>query len=970
MLNKQEYTREMTNRRKTLFSLLLTVILAAGSVLITGSAQPDPAGENEISDSLVEIQRSSDDGLLKYREYADAYAGFGYPEGNVVLDGADYTEQDGSDAQVCQEYEGAENVLLWKNGKGSVTWTFEIPEDGLYSMKLNFLPLKSGNEVEFKLYIDGIVPFDGAAAVKLSRDWVNATEEPRVDKEGNELAPEQVETGRYIERMLTDDTGVVLEPYQFGFTAGTHTVTLEGVGYPIAVSKLQFVAPEQTEDYEVLSKGYRIEEDGSVEPIRIHGEAAATKTSSSLIPKAGNGDAGLYPVHEYLSKLNYIGGSAWNSPGQSISWTFQVEKAGYYQFGARYKQNELVNGESIRWLKIDGKTPFDEAKTLRFPYATKWQYYEFADEGAPYYIWLEEGEHTLSLETTLGEMADVYARMNESVAALGDLYLDIIMITSETPDVDRDYELFRQIPDFNETLTSIYDDLDLLVKDINGTSGEQGSEYTAAINNMKRVIQKMVDAPYIAHTYVKDYYTNYTTLCSWLTDMKKMPLALDEMQFVYAGQEFDWDQPNLAQRMWYGIKRLWYSFVQDNGTAGDEEEAELTIWVNWGRDQASALDSLIRESFTAETGIKVNIKITANSLINGLLSDDYPDLMLQLSRTDPVNYGMRGALLDLTQFDDYEEVLGRFQEGADIPYWYQEELYALPDTQTFYIMFYRTDVFEELGLEIPTTWEEFLYCATVIRRHNMNVYLPYTQITTSTTVNAGIGSLNLYPTLMMQNGLSLYNEELNATALDDPEAIQVFDAWTELYTDYGFLREADFYNRFRNGSMPLGIAPYSTYLTLYSAAPEIYGRWSMANVPGAEDGNSYVAGGGTGCSIVKATEHPREAWEFLKWWTSADTQTRYCNNVESILGVLGRTATSNVEAFSRFSWNPRDLEELLAQWENVREEPEVPGSYYLTRAVDQAFWAVLNDKGNPKDAIIKWSEVADGEITRKIEEYQ
>jgi len=59
----------------------------------------------------------------------------------------------------------------------------------------------------------------------------------------------------------------------------------------------------------------------------------------------------------------------------------------------------------------------------------------------------------------------------------------------------------------------------------------------------------------------------------------------------------------------------------------------------------------------------------------------------------------------------------------------------------------------------------------------------------------------------------------------------------------------------------------------------------------------------------------------------------------------------------------------MAQWENVEELPEIPGSYYLTRAIDQAFWAVVNGESNGKDAILKWSEVADAEISRKIKEY-
>lgn len=934
-------------------------------------AIPGQAAGKEIPDSSVRIQQSAASGLTAYRDYVSALNEWKDATTAVTVSGADFTEEKDSGAVAKEEYESKREVLLWESGRGSVTWTVTIPEDGRYNFEMLFLPLRTGNELEYSLLIDGEILFDGADTLKFTRDWINAANGAGTDADGNEITPEQCETGEYVYRRATDSAGVSVEPYVFGLTAGTHTVTLEGMGYPVAIAEVGFTMPEQVSSYETIAENYEIVLDDSVDPIRIHAEDASVKTDISLVAKATNGDAGMYPVHPYLTKINYIGGTSWQSPGEKLTWTFTVEKAGNYQFGARFKQNELANGESYRWLKIDGRTPFAEAKQLRFPYATGWQYYEMGDGDIPYYIWLEAGEHTVSLEVTLGDLSDIYERFSKEINALGDLYLDIIKITSENPDVNRDYELFRQIPGFNETLTDIYRELESLVEDIRELSGKRGSKYTAAIDNMNMVIKKMLDAPYLAHIYVSDYYTNYTTLCSWMNEMKKMPLALDELQFVYAGQELKWNQPNVFEKIWFSLKRLVYSFTRpEEKQKGTDEETELVVWVNWGRDQATALDTLIRETFTAETGIRVEVKITSASLINGILAGNYPDVQLNLSRTDPVNLGMRGALLDLSSFEDYEEVLGRFQAGADTPYWYQDALYALPDTQTFYCMFYRTDIFEELGLEVPENWGEFLDCATIIRRNNMNVYIPYTQITTATTVNSGIGSLHLYPTLMMQRGLSLYNEEQNATALNTVEAVQVFDEWTDLYTDYGFLKEADFYNRFRNGSMPLGIAPYATYLTLDSAAPEIEGRWTVASVPGTEGGNSWVAGGGTGCAIVKKTEHPEEAWKFLKWWTSAETQTRFCNNVESVLGTLGRVATSNVEAFSNLSWDPEVLRKLLAQWENIREVPEVPGSYYLSRSVDQAFWAVINDNTNPKDAIKKWSEIADNEIARKIRQYE
>ncbi|MBO5211089.1 MAG: extracellular solute-binding protein, partial [Clostridia bacterium] len=166
------------------------------------------------------------------------------------------------------------------------------------------------------------------------------------------------------------------------------------------------------------------------------------------------------------------------------------------------------------------------------------------------------------------------------------------------------------------------------------------------------------------------------------------------------------------------------------------------------------------------------------------------------------------------------------------------------------------------------------------------------------------------------------------------------------------------------------IAPLGTYMNLYSAAPEIAGRWSIGLIPASENGDRTIAGAGTGCGIIKKSENKEEAWEFLKWWTSAETQTRYNNNVESILGMIGRTTTANVEAFQNLAWDKEHLEVLEAQRLQVKEVPEVPGSYYLSRAVDQAFWSVVNGESNSKDAVMKWSKVADDEIARKIKEYQ
>ena len=122
--------------------------------------------------------------------------------------------------------------------------------------------------------------------------------------------------------------------------------------------------------------------------------------------------------------------------------------------------------------------------------------------------------------------------------------------------------------------------------------------------------------------------------------------------------------------------------------------------------------------------------------------------------------------------------------------------------------------------------------------------------------------------------------------------------------------------------------------------------------------------------MQRSWESPWKLCSVTLWWTAAETQLRYNNNVESILGAVARTATANIEAFNAYSWNADDLEVLSSQWAEVQELPEVPGGYYVSRAVDQAYWAVLNGKNNSKDAMLEWGKVADDEIIRKIKEYQ
>ena len=336
---------------------------------------------------------------------------------------------------------------------------------------------------------------------------------------------------------------------------------------------------------------------------------------------------------------------------------------------------------------------------------------------------------------------------------------------------------------------------------------------------------------------------------------------------------------------------------------------------------------------------------------------------------------MRGMLYDLKNFPDLEQVLEEnFQKGAEIPYYYKDGLYALPDTQSFYLMFYRTDIFKQMGLTVPETWDDFKETVKLLTRNNLTAWLPNNTATSTTQANIGIGSINLFPTLLVQQGLEIYSKDGRSTNLTDSDVIVSFGKWTDFYTKLKLPRTMNFYNRFRTGTCPIGIDTYTLYTTLKAAAPEISGLWDVALVPGTKRADGTVShsttGGGTACSILNLTKDPEAAWEFLKWWTKKETQLTYSSEVESILGPTGRVALSNVDAFSSLEWDADMKDTVVTAMSQIKEIREYPGSYYVSRSVYQAFWNVVENHQSTKRTLLKFAEEADEEIARKWRQYE
>ena len=934
-------------------SLILTagLIFSSFGICANAEGQTEKDGDIMLTDSAQVVADADTSGSLKsYASYLNKYKNKKYAKKAITVE------------------------VGKKIGKTPLEIEVTVQKSRLYS--LGFLYKALGDEatsLEFSLLLDGKAPFSEATKFNLSRIYKNDESGNRVDGLGNEFTAKQVPYGEYYFSVLTDITKWTNDPYYVYLKKGEHTFTIKKSIGEFEIKEFTLGVKEEADDYSAPDKSAIYKG----KPIIIEGEDAAIKTSYWLGGKSDNASSEITPNSATKSVVNYIGGGNWKTNGETLTWETPELKEGYYSLAFMYRQSAILGAKVYRSLKIDGETPFKEAGQIGFSYSYKWEQSVFSNKkGKPYLIYLPAGKHTLSLSVVPGEISEVRDLLKDSVAELSDLYIDITMITGETVDIYRDYDLFAQITDMRERLAAIHKKLSRASRTLQVITGERSGSYISIINNMDQVLELMFNNRYTAHRYKDTYYSRYTSLASVLYEMSEMPLDLDKIALISPKEEEPFDVPGFFEDLGFTLKRFFVSFTQDyNNISLVESGAEnVTIWVNWGRDQAQVLNSLIQTSFTPSTGISVNIQLVNASVVQAVLSGKGPDCLLQHSRSEPVNLAMRGVLYDMNSFEDVDEVLSWFGEDAALPYYYKGGLYGLPDTQSFYLMYYRKDIFKEMGLKVPETWADFEEVVRLLAANNLTAWMPNNTATSTAQANAGIGSINLFPTLLLQKGINIYTEDGRSTNLSSSEATATFNEWTDFYTKLKMPRTLDFYNRFRTGSCPVGISTHTMYTTLKVAAPEIDGLWSVALVPGTvnKDGkiSHITSGGGSACSILKSTKNPKASWEFLKWWTSTETQLAFSNEIESILGPTGRVSLSNVEAFSSLQWDADMRDTIITAMKQIEEVPEYPGSYYVSRSVYQSFWNVVENNRNPKQMLLKYSEEANNEIERKWLQYE
>ena len=927
----------------------------------------------EGTDLSVEVEGLNREGT--YLEYLEMHQTAGYPKKDVALDVCAYDF--GKDVKVYQSYEGEDNVL-YTGDDSTVTWKVEVPEAGFYQVYLKYMTVESrGVAIERKMCINGELPFEDAANLTFGRLWKDSGE-VKVDNQGNEIRPTQIEEYEWQTAYCRDDMGYETEAYKFYFEKGENTISFETVNEPMIIGELKLVAVKELADYSEYREQYTEEGKQPAGYVEItQGEDATLRSEPSLYAKYDRSSPTTQPNSVTTTVLNYTGGEAWNSAGQWIEWNVEVPEDGYYNITVKGRQNYARGSVSSRSLYIDGEIPFEEVSVISFEYDNDWNVMTLSDEeGTPYEFYMEKGTHTIRLEATLGGMGTILEELEDSTYRLNQIYRRILVYTGADPDDYRDYHIEQVYPEVIEAMDLESKRLYKIIDDVVEYTGQK-AEKIAMAQTLAQQLERFVERPDKITVEFTAFKENITSLGTAILNMSETKLDVDYIVVSSAGSEIPKDQANGFEKTWHEIKSFAASFVVDYDAVGDvyseNDNDVVKVWIVTGRDQGTILKTMVDDTFTPESGIKVNVEIVdPSALLNAVVAGKGPDVVLSVGADQPVNYALRNAAEDLTQFEDYEDVLEVFYPSAYRAYEYNDGLYAIPETQVYHVMFYRKDILEELEIDIPQTWDDLINLLPTIQGNNMEVGIP-------SPTSATLPDVSLYYTLLYQNGTDVYNENATGTIVDNEEGVKAFADFTSFFNDYGMPTEYDFVSRFRSGQMPIGISSYATYNTLVVSAPEIRGLWDFTLIPGTvrtdENGKEYidrsVYSTGTCTMMIHSEDEAKKqlAWEFMKWWAKTDTQVRFGRELEALLGSSARYATANTEAFGQLAWSADDVAVLEEQWESTVGFREVAGGYYTGRHIINAVRKVINEKEDPRETILDYAIKINEELVKKRKEF-
>ncbi len=333
-----------------------------------------------------------------------------------------------------------------------------------------------------------------------------------------------------------------------------------------------------------------------------------------------------------------------------------------------------------------------------------------------------------------------------------------------------------------------------------------------------------------------------------------------------------------------------------NDTSSEDLEGEsITVALSEGDIGQFNAWQARSEEFTEETGIEVEFtEIPYNNLLDRITTEGISgqgtfDLVTHLDVMGPSSRQFFEPLDEYAEADDYN--FDRFPESTLDLSTYEGEIYSLPVRANAQLMFYRKDVFEDLGIDPPETWEELEQAgATITEETDMAGIAPYYQ--------AGNNGQNLYmwTSYLWSNGADILDEDMRPV-FNSEEGIEATQRYIDLLVEDEIATsgsvsfgEQEARTNFKQSNSAMWIGwwwVYSDFNFSDSSDEEVLGNVGFTTVPGWEGKESVSNISTFPLAMMQDSQNKEAAWEFMKWLSDPEFEK------DVVLDALNGDSPSN-----------------------------------------------------------------------------
>lgn len=847
-------------------------------------------------------------------------------------------------------------------------FTAAAAQSGRYQWLLEYRPVHTAVAMDNTVLLQ---VNDTEYHTTLSTLWRDA-QRGLTDRSGNDVLPEQTVTEDFCRGLLLDNSGIDKAALTIELPAAPVRFTLHIQVQDVEIRRIWLVPEAALPTYQDTVAGQTVT--AGKDRICIEAEQYALKSDSYI--RASNVQKSVVtPYDTYKKRLNVLSGDAWNTAGQKVLWEFSVENAGWYRFGAAYQQPSNTNLPVYRRIEVDGRVPFAEWEAYPFSStgSNRFKTAAWQADGADAWVYLDAGMHTVALTVSVGALEQAYTDILTLIREINALGSQLLKLTAGESDANRTWDMDAYMPQAQSDIYSFAERMDAIyAKLAELTQGEPvfaddlkyAAELTRKLADDKKAIPNNTDmlcrGDNSATTYLIQVINNITA----------QSISLDKL-YIYGETQPQAEKTGFFRSVWESLKRFFYSFTpaaiaEDYGVAENAAD-QLTVWVGQTPMCVNILQQMVDATYNKEhnTNIQLVVMPSEQKLILANAVGNNPDLVI--SSVAPYKYAIRGAAKNLLEYDDFLDVYTKdYSLESLVPMYYNGGVYGVNETRSFSVLFYRKDTLATLGLSVPETWDDVRAMMPVLLRNSMNFSLP--------TSGGGAYSIGAVAPFVLQNNGQIYADDGLSVAIDSENTLTALQEITDFYKIYGVQQSvASFFNSFRYNQIPIGIAGYDFYLQLSMAAPELKGLWDIALVPGTrqEDGSIRRDYGcnGSASMIFANSDKQTEAWDFLKWWLSSETQTEYSRRRQVGYGANYLWNSANRTAFESLPFSAEHKAVIREQFLQQQEVVEHPASYIVAREIGNVWNQVVISNSSLVDSVNSATILCNREFKRKLQEF-